>query len=548
MANWAKDFALGMESGLTLGDRFRQGQLRNSMSDLAKRKLEQTEDGQYKYGDQTFGFAPTPDFLAAQDLAEAAKLQMQYGDTDKAIATRADAAKSMSAAIAGMARRAYANKDPQAMAQLYTLYNNGYNARLEPNPDGTLRVMHFPDANPDQAEEVFAGDPQAILDWGMNLASPELFDEITKSRLTMDSMRHQMLQGDRNYALQRDEFDLRRLEGDRSYGLQRDSQDLQRQRFGWEQFQGDRSHGLQQQNLGLEQQRLGQTQQAFEYGIGKDALNFATKYGDAPMIEQNLRRMGLGSEGGGPVFTPNVMRWKPLVEQAAQTTGVPVQLGLAVIQAESAGDPLARSRANASGLMQLMPGTAGDLGVGDATDPNQNIPGGMRYLAQQLKRYNGNIPYALAAYNMGPGDFDKYLAGKIPMPAETKKYVDGILKTLRGGSGYGQTAQQMYEERQAKATRGLGGGGVGKLPGGLAPFDDALERQAALDQAKQEYKDAPNSDLVPERADEIYQERLNKYIRSRNQMGLGAETGQGQGDTDLLTALAAFTGIDLEEL
>lgn len=502
MANWLRDFAAGMQIGESFMDNVRESKLRGNMADLSKRKLErvQQEDGaeKYQYGDSSFNFAPSQEYLAALDASDMAKAMMENGDMDKALLYRADATKQMSEAFKGMARRAYATKNPEAMVQLYSLMPNGYNARLEQNPDGTMRVLHFPDASPDQAEEVYAGSPQAVLDWGMNLASPELFDEMAGTALNRDYMRHNMLQGDRNYALQ-------------------------------------------QQQFGLQQQQ-------FDYGRGKDTLNFAAKYGDAPLIEQSLRGMGLGGGGNGPSFSPAVTRFQPLVEQVSQETGVPVGLGLAVIQAESAGDPLARSRAGAGGLMQLMPGTAAGLGVQNRFNPEQNVRGGMGYLAEMLQKYNGNVAHALAAYNAGPGAFDNYLAGKQELPAETKQYVSRVMGLLRGGMDYGQTAQQMYEDRQARETRGLGGRGAPKLPGGLANFDPQVVRDEALAAAREQYKDAPNSALIPELANKLYQERLSQYIRDRNQMGLGLEAGASDAAPDMLTALATSLGIAPEEL
>lgn len=502
MANWLRDFAAGMQIGESFMDNVRESKLRGNMADLSKRKLErvQQEDGaeKYQYGDSSFNFAPSQEYLAALDASDMVKAMMENGDMDKALLYRADATKQMSEAFKGMARRAYATKNPEAMVQLYSLMPNGYNARLEQNPDGTMRVLHFPDASPDQAEEVYAGSPQAVLDWGMNLASPELFDEMAGTALNRDYMRHNMLQGDRNYALQ-------------------------------------------QQQFGLQQQQ-------FDYGRGKDTLNFAAKYGDAPLIEQSLRGMGLGGGGNGPSFSPAVTRFQPLVEQVSQETGVPVGLGLAVIQAESAGDPLARSRAGAGGLMQLMPGTAAGLGVQNRFNPEQNVRGGMGYLAEMLQKYNGNVAHALAAYNAGPGAFDNYLAGKQELPAETKQYVSRVMGLLRGGMDYGQTAQQMYEDRQARETRGLGSLGAPKLPGGLANFDPQVVRDEALAAAREQYKDAPNSALIPELANKLYQERLSQYIRDRNQMGLGLEAGASDAAPDMLTALATSLGIAPEEL
>ena len=111
----------------------------------------------------------------------------------------------------------------------------------------------------------------------------------------------------------------------------------------------------------------------------------------------------------------------------ANKYGVDPSLALAVMQAESSGNPNAQSSAGAIGLFQLMPSTAQWLGV-DPNDPIQNIEGGVKYLSQLLDQFNGDTTLALAAYNAGPGNVTKY--GGVPPFVETQNYVSKILGLL----------------------------------------------------------------------------------------------------------------------
>jgi len=120
----------------------------------------------------------------------------------------------------------------------------------------------------------------------------------------------------------------------------------------------------------------------------------------------------------------NLDAFRTEIAAAAASTGVDVALLRAIIHAESAFNPMAVSNKGAQGLMQLMPGTAGDLGVGDAFDAAQNIDGGARYLAQLLKDFNGDVKLAAAAYNAGEAAVQKY--GGVPPYDETQVYVQRV--------------------------------------------------------------------------------------------------------------------------
>ncbi|MGH9616391.1 MAG: lytic transglycosylase domain-containing protein [Acidobacteriaceae bacterium] len=96
-----------------------------------------------------------------------------------------------------------------------------------------------------------------------------------------------------------------------------------------------------------------------------------------------------------------------------------------VVDAESDGQIHAISRTGARGLMQLMPGTAKDLGVRDSFSAEQNIAGGTTYLDALLMYYHENIALALAAYNAGPSAVDRYHG--IPPYAETRRYVERVI-------------------------------------------------------------------------------------------------------------------------
>lgn len=120
------------------------------------------------------------------------------------------------------------------------------------------------------------------------------------------------------------------------------------------------------------------------------------------------------------------------ISDASNKYGIDSDLIRAVIQQESDYDPYAKSSAGAEGLMQLMPGTARELGVTDSFDVSQNVNGGTKYLKELLNMYGNSKELALAAYNAGPGALKRKGVDQVfeisNLSAETRNYVQKVMK------------------------------------------------------------------------------------------------------------------------
>jgi soluble lytic murein transglycosylase-like protein len=128
--------------------------------------------------------------------------------------------------------------------------------------------------------------------------------------------------------------------------------------------------------------------------------------------------------------------YNELIEKYSRQSDIDPLLIKCIIKVESDFNPDAVSVAGAMGLMQLMPGTAQDLGVTDPWNPTENITAGTKYLSWLLRKYNGNLMKALAAYNAGPNAVDYY--GGIPPYQETSNYVRNVLARIYGGGYAGE--------------------------------------------------------------------------------------------------------------
>lgn len=144
----------------------------------------------------------------------------------------------------------------------------------------------------------------------------------------------------------------------------------------------------------------------------------------------------------GPVSTkepaiPAKDQIEASIAKAARRHSLPPELIRAVVRAESGYQVGAVSPAGAQGLMQLMPGTANEMGVADPFDIDQNIDGGSKYLRAMLDRFDGDVKLALSAYNAGPGTVARY-NGNVPYP-ETRQYVERVMRFARLPSGLVKT-------------------------------------------------------------------------------------------------------------
>jgi soluble lytic murein transglycosylase-like protein len=162
--------------------------------------------------------------------------------------------------------------------------------------------------------------------------------------------------------------------------------------------------------------------QVLEIGDDGQVTRFAgpavfTETGAETLKPETARIPGAIAAAGGEAV-------RRQITAAASEFSVDPKLVEAVAWRESRFNQAARSRRGAMGVMQLMPGTARDLGV-DASDMAQNIRGGASYLRQMLGQFGGDVTLALAAYNAGPAAVRKH--GGVPPYAETQAYVTAIL-------------------------------------------------------------------------------------------------------------------------
>ena len=160
-----------------------------------------------------------------------------------------------------------------------------------------------------------------------------------------------------------------------------------------------------------------------ESGLVKtDNLSFSKPVSEIPYFIEHGRTQG-------QEMLPEILdKYGEYIKNASTEYGIPEELIAAMIAQESSGNANAVSKAGAGGLMQLMPATAKEMGVTDVFDPEQNIMGGSKYIAQQLINQTGDTETALMSYNAGPRRIRNFLSGTgEPLKDETLEYAPGVL-------------------------------------------------------------------------------------------------------------------------
>lgn len=164
--------------------------------------------------------------------------------------------------------------------------------------------------------------------------------------------------------------------------------------------------------------------------------------GQAPSYQS--QSFGLANDGASS--NPAVAQYSSMINNAANKHGLSAGLISSMMDAESGGDPNARSSAGAGGLMQVMKPTWDGLSKGDRFDPNTNIDVGSKYMAQQLNKYSkygdDALKISLMAYNWGPRNTDNWLKNGGKIPAETTKYVAKVTNKLEASRGNPDPSQR----------------------------------------------------------------------------------------------------------
>ncbi|MEI7812256.1 MAG: transglycosylase SLT domain-containing protein [Ignavibacteria bacterium] len=176
----------------------------------------------------------------------------------------------------------------------------------------------------------------------------------------------------------------------------------------------------------------------------EESMKLSEKLGNSAPVKKETKApvktpVDIRTDNTQPAVSPSTSsinrlnKYEGIISNASKEYGIDSNIIKSVILAESAGNEKAQSVSKAKGLMQLMDSTARSMGVKNVWDPKENIQGGTKYLADLLRQYKGDLKLALAAYNAGPGNVEKYKG--VPPFQETKTYITRVMGYLNHLNG-----------------------------------------------------------------------------------------------------------------
>jgi Transglycosylase SLT domain len=464
----------------------------------------------YKYRDQITPYRPDAGLMRADQAMRRADVHEKYGaDPERAAFLRRGAEQDRANAIEQLTAEAFKSGSLDKLNEAYSQVNDGVSSGVERGPDGTVSIYTWPDNDPAK---------RSLL-----MSSPSERDALAQLQRQIDP----------NTFLQ----------------LANAEQNLQQGQLGMEntrQLMGER--GLDRQDADYRRQYQAADDQ-LKYAIAsRDEGEIRSAYAEWDAVRRSGLAgggtpAGLRGGGGGGGFGSSVSGYEPMVEAALQATNspLPAQYVLSVINAESSGNPTAVSPKGASGVMQLMPGTAKRFGVEDPTKPDQAIVGGVKYLNWLYNRYGGDLTKTTAAYNAGEGKVDRY--GGVPPYAETQAYVKKVLGGLRSSGDLGTASAAPSGPSSGGLAKGLARIGLKPSAPKLASFDPAKVYSDSEEWAMANKPDgATPSDvaaMAKQRYREIealYSERMRGQAQENPEDAAAARVAKAKADAATKTA------------
>jgi len=254
---------------------------------------------------------------------------------------------------------------------------------------------------------------------------------------------------------------------------------------------------------------------------------------------KQLRELMNGPKASG--LNASGHKYEKEINAAAAETGLPPDLIAAMTAVESSNDPKAVSPKGATGLMQLMEDAAAEVGVTDRLDPAQNILGGAKYLKKQLDANGGDLSLALAAYNAGPGNVQKY--GGVPPFGETQDYIKKVMGNLeRSQSYYGSRADTILDHLRGQANAAAGKTNAQSDQESALALVGAQQNQRQLDQADTKIGQTDQELALKARAQDI--ELRAQDIKLKTEGTTGKQKDLAAAVTETENLLENFGGED----